>query len=66
MTKGRLQCWDNSTRGLDSFNALKFARTLRNLATEIGTTTIVTVYQVSEDIYNVRIPGCIRDFHLSD
>lgn len=49
-----IQCWDNSTRGLDSATALEFAKTLR-LSTEIaGTTAIVAMYQASQAAYDVR------------
>ena len=48
----RLQCWDNSTRGLDSANALRFVQTLRSSARENGTLAVATLYQASEDIYN--------------
>jgi ABC-type multidrug transport system ATPase subunit/ABC-type multidrug transport system permease subunit len=48
-----LQCWDNSTRGLDSANALEFVKALR-LSTRITrSAAIVTLYQASQDIYNV-------------
>lgn len=47
-----LQCWDNSTRGLDSANALQFVRTLRLKAEETGCASMATLYQASEDIYN--------------
>ncbi|XTI88346.1 ABC transporter-like protein [Cenococcum geophilum] len=48
-----LQCWDNSTRGLDSATALEFVRTLR-MSTELtGATAIVTLYQASQSIYDV-------------
>lgn len=41
-----LQCWDNSTRGLDSATALEFVRTLR-LSTEMaGCTSIVGMYEL--------------------
>ncbi len=30
-----LQCWDNSTRGLDSANAIEFCKTVR-ISTELG------------------------------
>jgi hypothetical protein len=29
LSKAPLQCWDNSTRGLDSANAIEFCKTLR-------------------------------------
>jgi ATP-binding cassette, subfamily G (WHITE), member 2, PDR len=49
-----LQCWDNSTRGLDSANALEFCRTLK-LSTELaGATACVALYQASQSIYKVR------------
>lgn len=47
-----LQCWDNSTRGLDSANALQFVRTLRQSALDTGTVAIVTLYQASQEIYD--------------
>ncbi|ROV87435.1 hypothetical protein VSDG_09837 [Cytospora chrysosperma] len=48
-----LQCWDNSTRGLDSKNALDFVKTLRLRTSESGSVAIVTLYQASEDIFNL-------------
>ncbi|KAK1148199.1 Multidrug resistance protein [Aspergillus melleus] len=48
-----LQCWDNSTRGLDSANALEFCRTLRTQADVLGTTSCVAIYQASQDAYEV-------------
>ncbi|KAE8144241.1 ABC-2 type transporter-domain-containing protein [Aspergillus avenaceus] len=48
-----LQCWDNSTRGLDSSTALEFVKNLR-LSTEYsGSTAIVAIYQASQAIYDV-------------
>lgn len=48
-----LQCWDNSTRGLDSATALEFVKTLR-LSTELsGSTAVVAIYQASQTIYDV-------------
>ncbi|KAF4980695.1 hypothetical protein FZEAL_3363 [Fusarium zealandicum] len=48
-----LQCWDNSTRGLDSANALEFCRTLRTQADVVGCTSAVAIYQASQDAYDV-------------
>lgn len=48
-----LQCWDNSTRGLDSANALEFCRTLRTQADTMGCTSCVAIYQASQDAYEV-------------
>jgi ATP-binding cassette subfamily G (WHITE) protein 2 (PDR) len=50
-----LQCWDNSTRGLDSANALEFCKTIRLSADMTGTTALVSLYQGSQDTYNVSI-----------
>ncbi|KAH7400176.1 ABC-2 type transporter-domain-containing protein [Cadophora sp. MPI-SDFR-AT-0126] len=48
-----LQCWDNSTRGLDSANALEFCRTIK-LSTELtGATALISLYQGSQDAYEV-------------
>ncbi|ORY16214.1 Pyoverdine/dityrosine biosynthesis protein-domain-containing protein [Clohesyomyces aquaticus] len=48
-----LQCWDNSTRGLDSATALDFVRTLRTSTDLCGSTAIVSIYQASQSIYDV-------------
>lgn len=47
-----LQCWDNSTRGLDSANALNFIKTLRLLTEIKGTAAVVSLYQASQDIFD--------------
>ncbi|KAJ7512027.1 ABC-2 type transporter-domain-containing protein [Mycena galericulata] len=48
-----LQCWDNSTRGLDSATALDFIRTLR-LSTQVsGSTCMVAIYQASQNAYDL-------------
>ena len=47
-----LQCWDNSTRGLDSATALEFVRTLRTSTKLTGATALVSVYQASQSIYD--------------
>jgi ATP-binding cassette subfamily G (WHITE) protein 2 (PDR) len=48
-----LQCWDNSTRGLDSATALEFVKTLR-ISTELGgSAAVVAIYQASQSIYDV-------------
>ena len=51
-----LQCWDNSTRGLDSATALEFVRTLRTSTELTGATAIVAIYQASQSIYDVGLP----------
>ncbi|KAI5464892.1 ABC-2 type transporter-domain-containing protein [Mariannaea sp. PMI_226] len=48
-----LQCWDNSTRGLDSANAIEFCKTLR-LQTELfKSTAIVSIYQSPQSAYDL-------------
>ncbi|KAG6822645.1 hypothetical protein H0H93_005146, partial [Arthromyces matolae] len=52
-TRSRIQSWDNSTRGLDSSTALEFGRALR-IATDIDhQTTIVSIYQAGETLYEL-------------
>ncbi|RSL90675.1 hypothetical protein CEP52_014514 [Fusarium oligoseptatum] len=48
-----LQCWDNSTRGLDSANAIEFCRTLRTQADIMGHTACVAIYQAPQAAYDV-------------
>ncbi|KAK9454813.1 ABC-2 type transporter-domain-containing protein [Dipodascopsis uninucleata] len=47
-----LQCWDNSTRGLDSATALTFIRNLKLFAKTTQTTSLVSLYQASQDAYD--------------
>lgn len=48
-----LQCWDNSTRGLDSANAIEFCKTLR-LQTELfRSTACVSIYQSPQSAYDM-------------
>ncbi|KAF4334094.1 ABC transporter CDR4 [Fusarium beomiforme] len=47
-----IQCWDNSTRGLDSATALEFVRKLR-LGTKLGgASAVVAMYQASQAAYD--------------
>lgn len=43
-TRARVQCWDNSTRGLDASTALDFAKSLRIMTDVLGQTTFVSLY----------------------
>lgn len=52
-----IQCWDNSTRGLDSANALEFCKTLRLMSQYTGTVANVAIYQASQSAYDVRNLG---------
>ncbi|KAH7380815.1 BcATRO, ABC transporter [Cadophora sp. MPI-SDFR-AT-0126] len=48
-----LQCWDNSTRGLDSANAIGFCRTLRLSTDLMGATACVAIYQAPQVAYEI-------------
>lgn len=53
LSRAPLQAWDNSTRGLDSANAIEFVKTLR-METEInGTTACVAIYQAPQAAYDL-------------
>lgn len=53
ITGSALQCWDNSTRGLDAATALEFIRTLRLQGEAFNTSSLVAVYQASEEMYQL-------------
>ncbi|OBT90673.1 hypothetical protein VE02_00571 [Pseudogymnoascus sp. 03VT05] len=48
-----LQCWDNSTRGLDSANSVEFCKTLRTQCDVFGASTCVAIYQAPQAAYEV-------------
>lgn len=48
-----LQCWDNSTRGLDTANATEFCKTLRLQGDIFRTTSCVAIYQAPQAAYNL-------------
>ncbi|KPM43752.1 ABC transporter G family member 14 [Neonectria ditissima] len=52
-TRGSVYCWDNSTRGLDASTALEYTKAIRTLTDVLGLTTIVTLYQAGNGIYNL-------------
>lgn len=54
-----LQCWDNSTRGLDSANSRLFLRTIRDRCHRLGTTAIVSMYQTSDADYELLDRVCV-------
>ncbi|CAH0014693.1 unnamed protein product [Clonostachys rhizophaga] len=47
-----LQCWDNSTRGLDSANAIEFCKTLRLQSELFRSTACVSIYQAPQSAYD--------------
>lgn len=48
-----LQCWDNSTRGLDSANAVEFCKTLRLQTQMFGSSACVSIYQAPQAAYDI-------------
>lgn len=48
-----LQCWDNSTRGLDSANAIEFCKTLKLQSELFGSTACVSIYQAPQSAYDL-------------
>ncbi|KAM0718631.1 hypothetical protein Q7P37_005702 [Cladosporium fusiforme] len=52
-SKSTVVAWDNSTRGLDASTALDYARSLRIMTDVSDRTTLVTLYQAGEGIYDV-------------
>ncbi|KAG0695928.1 P-loop containing nucleoside triphosphate hydrolase protein [Suillus ampliporus] len=58
---GSLGAWDNSTRGLDSSTALEFVRTLRAVTDVKRTTTIASLYQAGEQLYDLFDKVCVID-----
>ncbi|KAF3985654.1 hypothetical protein FT663_04945 [Candidozyma haemuli var. vulneris] len=53
LSRACLQCWDNSTRGLDSATALEFVRALKTSAMVTKTTPLIAIYQCSQDAYDL-------------
>ncbi|KAI1497952.1 ABC-2 type transporter-domain-containing protein [Biscogniauxia marginata] len=52
LSRAPLQCWDNSTRGLDSANAVEFCKTLRTQTELFGNTACVSIYQAPQSAYD--------------
>ncbi|KAK4548375.1 hypothetical protein LTR36_010246 [Oleoguttula mirabilis] len=53
VTRGSVFCWDNSTRGLDASTALEYTRCVRALTDVMGLSSIVTLYQAGNGIYDL-------------
>ena len=51
VTAACICAWDNTTRGLDASTALDYAKSLRIMTNIYKTTTFVSLYQASENIY---------------
>ncbi|KAJ5619237.1 hypothetical protein N7510_003221 [Penicillium lagena] len=52
-TRGSVFCWDNSTRGLDASSALDYIKAIRAMTDVLGLTSIVTLYQAGNGIYDL-------------
>lgn len=48
-----LQAWDNSTRGLDSANAIEFCKTLRVQCEVTNVAAMVAIYQAPQAAYDI-------------
>ncbi|KAF2837607.1 hypothetical protein M501DRAFT_995567 [Patellaria atrata CBS 101060] len=53
ITKASVQCWDNSTRGLDASTALEYVQSLRSLTNMTNISTSVALYQAGESLYDL-------------
>lgn len=53
LTGAKFQCWDNSTRGLDSGNAIAFCQNLRTQADLLNVAAVVAIYQTPQSAYDV-------------
>lgn len=51
--RGSIYCWDNSTRGLDASSALDWARAIRAMTDVYSLSSIVTLYQAGNQIYDL-------------
>ncbi|KAF8497411.1 ABC-2 type transporter-domain-containing protein [Russula emetica] len=57
--RSTIAAWDNSTRGLDASTALEFVRALR-IATDVARfSTIVSIYQAGESLYQHFDKVCV-------
>ncbi|ODV83954.1 hypothetical protein CANARDRAFT_202053 [[Candida] arabinofermentans NRRL YB-2248] len=53
VTRASVYCFDNATRGLDASTALEFVESLRTSTNITQSTSIVSIYQASENIYKL-------------
>ncbi|KAF9484261.1 pleiotropic drug resistance ABC transporter [Pholiota conissans] len=58
-TRSLITSWDNSTRGLDSSTALEFVRALRIATDLFKNSTIVSIYQASESLFDIFDKVCL-------
>ncbi|KAE8150955.1 ABC-2 type transporter-domain-containing protein [Aspergillus avenaceus] len=53
VTRASTQSWDNSTKGLDASTALEYVQSLRSLTDMANVSTLVALYQASENLFNL-------------
>lgn len=53
ITHASVMCWDCGTRGLDAVSAHDYVKCLRIMTDVLGKTTVCSLYQASEAIYNL-------------
>ncbi|KAF9484262.1 pleiotropic drug resistance ABC transporter [Pholiota conissans] len=58
-TRSLITSWDNSTRGLDSSTALEFVRALRIATDMFKNSTIVSIYQAGESLFEIFDKVCL-------
>ncbi|KDR66421.1 hypothetical protein GALMADRAFT_80772 [Galerina marginata CBS 339.88] len=58
-TRSLITSWDNSTRGLDSSTALEFVRALRIATDLVRDSTIVSIYQAGESLFQIFDKVCV-------
>ncbi|KAF5350668.1 hypothetical protein D9756_008520 [Leucocoprinus leucothites] len=58
-TRSLINSWDNSTKGLDASTALEFARALRIATDLVHVSTIVSIYQAGESLYDIFDKVCV-------
>jgi ATP-binding cassette subfamily G (WHITE) protein 2 (SNQ2) len=59
LTRSKITAHDNSTRGLDSSTSVEYVRALRLATDMMHTTTIASLYQCAEAIYNLFDKVCL-------
>lgn len=52
-TRGSIYCWDQPTRGLDASTALHYIQAIRKMTDIFGLTSIITIYQAGNAIYDL-------------
>ncbi|SGZ41175.1 probable Pleiotropic ABC efflux transporter of multiple drugs [Hanseniaspora guilliermondii] len=53
LVNGKIVCYDNSTRGLDSASTLSFIKSLKTQSKTSDTTSVVAIYQCSQEAYDL-------------